>query len=238
MTRHDGRRPDELRELDLQPDFLEQPHGSVLYAQGRTVVLCTATVEEDIPRWLRGKGKGWMTAEYSLLPASTGQRTQRGGHTRAAGRAHGRDPAAHRAGPPQRVRLPGARRADAVARLRRPPGGRRNPLRGDHRRIRRRVPCARPLRPDEGAAVLGGSRLGRRRGGRARARPGLRRGLAGRHGHERRHGRRRPSRRGAGDRRARAFSREVLDRLLDLAAGGIDELGAAQRAACEAASIL
>jgi ribonuclease PH len=77
MTRHDGRRPDQLRELDLQPDFLEQPHGSVLYAQGRTVVLCTATVEEDIPRWLRGKGQGWMTAEYSLLPASTGERTPR-----------------------------------------------------------------------------------------------------------------------------------------------------------------
>src|SRR5512132_304077 len=75
--RHDGRRPDQLRELDLQPDFLEQPHGSVLYAQGRTVVLCTATVDEDIPRWLRGKGQGWMTAEYSLLPASTGERTQR-----------------------------------------------------------------------------------------------------------------------------------------------------------------
>ena len=77
MKRHDGRRPDELRELDLQPDFLEQPHGSVLYAQGRTVVLCTATVEDEVPRWLRGKGKGWMTAEYSLLPASTGERTQR-----------------------------------------------------------------------------------------------------------------------------------------------------------------
>jgi ribonuclease PH len=77
MKRHDGRSPDQLRELDLQPDFLEQPHGSILYAQGRTVVLCTATVEEDIPRWLRGKGKGWMTAEYSLLPASTGERTQR-----------------------------------------------------------------------------------------------------------------------------------------------------------------
>jgi ribonuclease PH len=77
MTRHDGRRLDQLRELDLQPDFLEQPHGSVLYAQGRTVVLCTATVEEDIPRWLRGKGQGWMTAEYSLLPASTGERTPR-----------------------------------------------------------------------------------------------------------------------------------------------------------------
>ena len=78
MTRHDGRRPDQLRELDLQPDFLEQPHGSILYAQGRTVVLCTATLDEDIPRWLRGKGQGWMTAEYSLLPASTGERTQRG----------------------------------------------------------------------------------------------------------------------------------------------------------------
>ncbi len=78
MTRHDGRRPDQLRELDLQPDFLEQPHGSILYAQGRTVVLCTATLDEDIPRWLRGKGRGWMTAEYSLLPASTGERTQRG----------------------------------------------------------------------------------------------------------------------------------------------------------------
>jgi len=77
VTRHDGRRPDQLRELDLQPDFLEQPHGSILYAQGRTVVLCTATIDEDIPRWLRGKGQGWMTAEYSLLPASTGERKRR-----------------------------------------------------------------------------------------------------------------------------------------------------------------
>ena len=78
MTRADGRsRPDELRALDLQADFLEQPHGSILYAQGRTVVLCTATIEEGVPPWLRGKGQGWMTAEYSMLPASTGQRTQR-----------------------------------------------------------------------------------------------------------------------------------------------------------------
>jgi ribonuclease PH len=78
VTRADGReRPDQLRALDLQPDFLEQPHGSILYAQGRTVVLCTATVEEGVPPWLRGKGKGWMTAEYSMLPASTGERTQR-----------------------------------------------------------------------------------------------------------------------------------------------------------------
>ncbi len=76
-ARADGRRADEVRPLDLQPDYLEQPHGSVLYAQGRTVVLCTATVEQDIPRWLRGQKRGWMTAEYSLLPASTGERTPR-----------------------------------------------------------------------------------------------------------------------------------------------------------------
>jgi ribonuclease PH len=76
-ARADGRRADQLRPLDLQPDFLEQPHGCVLYGQGNTIVLCTATLEEDIPRWLRGKGRGWMTAEYSLLPASTGERTQR-----------------------------------------------------------------------------------------------------------------------------------------------------------------
>ena len=75
--RLDGRKADQLRPLDLQPDFLEQPHGCVLYAQGNTVVLCTATLEEEVPRWLRGKGRGWMTAEYSLLPASTGERTQR-----------------------------------------------------------------------------------------------------------------------------------------------------------------
>jgi len=75
--RGDGRRPDELRPLDVKPDFLEQPHGSVLYGQGKTLVLCTATVEEGVPRWLYGSGRGWMTAEYSMLPASTGERTQR-----------------------------------------------------------------------------------------------------------------------------------------------------------------
>ena len=77
MTRADGRRPDELRPLELQPDFLEQPHGSVLLAQGRTKVLCTASIQDGVPRWLYGKGRGWLTAEYSLLPASTGERTER-----------------------------------------------------------------------------------------------------------------------------------------------------------------
>ena len=75
--RADGRRPDELRPLDVRTDFLEQPHGSVLYGQGETLVLCTATIEEGVPRWLYGSGRGWMTAEYSMLPASTGERTQR-----------------------------------------------------------------------------------------------------------------------------------------------------------------
>src|SRR5919197_69960 len=76
-AREDGRRPDELRPLELQVDFLEQPHGSVLYAQGRTKVLCTASIQEGVPRWLYGRGRGWLTAEYSLLPASTGDRTER-----------------------------------------------------------------------------------------------------------------------------------------------------------------
>lgn len=77
MSRHDGRKADELRELELQVDFLEQPHGSVLYSAGRTRVLCTATLQEGVPRWMGGRGRGWLTAEYSLLPASTGQRTSR-----------------------------------------------------------------------------------------------------------------------------------------------------------------
>jgi ribonuclease PH len=77
MNRTDGRRPDELRPLELLPDYLEQPHGSVLFSQGRTKVLCTASIQDGVPRWLYGKGRGWLTAEYSLLPASTGDRTER-----------------------------------------------------------------------------------------------------------------------------------------------------------------
>ena len=114
--------------------------------RGKTRVLCTASIQEGVPRWLYNKGRGWLTAEYSLLPASTGDRTDReasrgkqGGRTieiqRLIGRAlRGVD------------RLRGARRADALARLRRPPGRRRHALRGDLRRVRRRAPGARPLR--------------------------------------------------------------------------------------------
>ena len=77
MSRSDGRKPDELRPVVADPTFLEQPHGMVLWSQGQTKVLCTATIEEGVPRWLARSGRGWMTAEYSLLPASTGERTDR-----------------------------------------------------------------------------------------------------------------------------------------------------------------
>jgi ribonuclease PH len=73
----EGRRPDELRPLSIELDYLEQPHGAVLFSQGKTKVLCTAMIEEGVPRWLKDGGRGWMTAEYSLLPASTGERVQR-----------------------------------------------------------------------------------------------------------------------------------------------------------------
>jgi ribonuclease PH len=73
----EGRRTNELRPLDVEIDYLEQPHGAVLWSQGKTILLCTASIEEGVPRWLRNSGRGWMTAEYSLLPASTGDRVER-----------------------------------------------------------------------------------------------------------------------------------------------------------------
>ena len=87
MSRENGRRADQLRALTIEHDYLEQPHGCALIVQGRTRVLCTATVEDRVPRWMSGRGKGWMTAEYSLLPASTGERTQR---EASAGKQKGR----------------------------------------------------------------------------------------------------------------------------------------------------
>jgi ribonuclease PH len=76
-VRNDGRRADQLRTVVADPKFLEQPHGMVLWSQGATRVLCTASVVEGVPRWLYKSGRGWVTAEYSLLPASTGDRTER-----------------------------------------------------------------------------------------------------------------------------------------------------------------
>jgi ribonuclease PH len=87
VTRPSGRRTDELRPLTIEPDFIEQASGSALISFGKTRVLCTASLEDGVPRWLYGNGRGWLTAEYSMLPASTGQRTQREAST---GRQKGR----------------------------------------------------------------------------------------------------------------------------------------------------
>jgi ribonuclease PH len=75
--RADGRAPDRLRPVDILPGFVETAHGSALISVGRTRVICTASVDENVPGWMRGRGAGWVTAEYSMLPASTGDRKPR-----------------------------------------------------------------------------------------------------------------------------------------------------------------
>ncbi|MFP5318512.1 MAG: ribonuclease PH [Acidimicrobiia bacterium] len=75
--RPDGREPDDLRPLSFVRDYTEFAPGSVLVSMGRTKVLCTASVDERVPPWMRGQGKGWVTAEYSMLPGSTSERSDR-----------------------------------------------------------------------------------------------------------------------------------------------------------------
>ena len=75
--RSDGRENNELREISFERDFTEMAHGSCLVSFGRTRVLCTASVDDDTPRWLRDTGKGWVTAEYSMLPGSSPERIRR-----------------------------------------------------------------------------------------------------------------------------------------------------------------
>jgi ribonuclease PH len=86
-ARSDGRAIDELRPVTFLRDFTEFAPGSVLASMGRTMVLCTASVEDRVPPWLRGGGKGWVTAEYSLLPGSSAERI---GREAAKGRQSGR----------------------------------------------------------------------------------------------------------------------------------------------------
>jgi ribonuclease PH len=87
VSRANERRSDELRALEIEPDYIEQAGGSALISFGKTRVLCTASIEEGVPRWLSRSGRGWLTAEYSMLPASTGQRTPR---EASSGRQKGR----------------------------------------------------------------------------------------------------------------------------------------------------
>ncbi len=75
--RREGRGADELRPIRIEPGFMRSATGSALIEAGGTRVICTASVDESVPRWMKGQGKGWVTAEYGMLPASTGDRKQR-----------------------------------------------------------------------------------------------------------------------------------------------------------------
>lgn len=95
LMRSDGRRTDEMRAVKITPGFLTNPAGSCLIEVGNTRVLCSATVEETVPPFLRNSGKGWLSAEYSMLPGSTQQRVNRerqkiGGRTHEIQRLIGR----------------------------------------------------------------------------------------------------------------------------------------------------
>lgn len=72
-----GRAPDQLRPMTIEPGFVRTATGSALISMGETRVICTASVQASVPRWLTGSGRGWVTAEYGMLPASTGERKQR-----------------------------------------------------------------------------------------------------------------------------------------------------------------
>jgi len=72
-----GRAPDQLRPMSIEPGFVRTATGSALISMGETRVICTASVQDSVPRWMAGSGRGWVTAEYGMLPASTGERKQR-----------------------------------------------------------------------------------------------------------------------------------------------------------------
>ena len=87
--RADGREPDDLRPVELVRDYTEFAAGSVLIRMGKTIVLCTASVAEDVPRWMRNTGRGWVTAEYSMLPGASPERIDReAARGRQSGRTH------------------------------------------------------------------------------------------------------------------------------------------------------
>ena len=77
VSRPDDREPDELRPITFVRDFTSMADGSVLATFGNTTVLCTASVDDDVPRWMKGSGTGWVTAEYSMLPGSSPERVRR-----------------------------------------------------------------------------------------------------------------------------------------------------------------
>ena len=230
-ARPSGRAADQLRPITIQRGYTRHAEGSVLVEFGDTRVLCTASVEENVPPFLRGKGEGWVTAEYGMLPRATHTRTRARSRARQAVRAHAGDPA------PDRPRA--ARRASICTR-------------SASARSRSTATCCRPTAarapprsPARFVALHRRDRAGcRQASARQRVRSsGDRRGVgrhrtaacpcststtprirALRHRHERRHDRRRRLRRAAGHRGRPAFRRDELDALLALAAQGIAEL--------------
>ncbi|GAC1417082.1 MAG: ribonuclease PH [Candidatus Velthaea sp.] len=89
LVRPDGRAPDELRPITIETNYLAYAEGSALVSVGNTRVLCAASVEEKVPPWMRGRGNGWITAEYAMLPRATNERTQReSSKGRIGGRTH------------------------------------------------------------------------------------------------------------------------------------------------------
>jgi len=77
LLRNDGRNSNELRSVKFFPNFIDYPEGSVLIQMGKTRVLCNVTIQEGVPTWMAGRGKGWMTAEYAMLPRATHTRSER-----------------------------------------------------------------------------------------------------------------------------------------------------------------
>ncbi|KJS83511.1 MAG: ribonuclease PH [Peptococcaceae bacterium BICA1-8] len=89
MIRSDGRKSDEIRPVTITSNFIKFPEGSILIEMGQTKVICNATVEEKVPNWLKGQEQGWITAEYSMLPRATEQRSQREANKgKISGRTH------------------------------------------------------------------------------------------------------------------------------------------------------
>ena len=227
--------PDELRPLDARARLPRAAARLGALRQGKTQVLCTATIEEGVPRWLHGKGRGWLTAEYSLLPASTGERTEReasrgkqGGRTVEIQRLIGR---ALRA--VADFEALGERTLWLDCDVLQADGGTRcAAISGAYVAARRALDR---FGLSQGAHRLGRRGLGRDRRRRAAARPRLLRGLERRGRHERRHDRRRRLVEVQATAERAPFTREQLDELLELAAGGIEEIARAQQEAADAA---
>ncbi len=183
-SRIDGRGPADLRPISIETGVSRYAEGSALITQGETKVLCTASIEDRVPPFLKNSGTGWVTAEYGMLPRSTHTRSAREAARGKQGRPYPGDPASHRPGPAKRRRPEGFWREDLHSGLRRPSGGRRHAVRGDQRGLRRagarvRESRGKPLLPELADArnARRGLRRARQRNGAAR--PLLRGGLHG-----------------------------------------------------------